>query len=109
LTQERDRRDNGISRREFEAVISPIREDIKGVRRELERVEQRIATSDELRRIESLVNNSIGQWHTSNAVFAAQQHVLENKIAFAQGAVAILAFLIGSGILVCVVYFVIKG
>src|SRR5437773_2056836 len=97
-----------VSRREFEAVIEPIREGIKDIHHEMERIEQRIATSDEVKRVENLLNVAVGQWHQSNVIFTTQQHTIEKKVAFAQGAVAILAFLIGTGSLAGFLYFILQ-
>ncbi len=69
--------ENGITRYEFEAVLSPVHDDI--------------------REIKLLVGTAVNQ-----------MGLLERRMAYAQGAVAAMAFMVGSGVLTMVALYVMQ-
>ena len=75
--------DNGITRPEFEATIAPIKDDIRGVRMDMGRIEKTFLLHAE--RLEVLMSEAL------------------QKMAFAQGAVAALTFLMGTGVVTVII------
>ena len=94
--------ENGITRREFDAVIGPIRDDVKEIRLDIARMGDKMATGGDMRRLEDKVSIGSGQWTTANAEFMIRQRALEKQVIFAQGAIAVVLFLLGAGALTAI-------
>ena len=99
-------RGNGLTRRELEAIVWPILEDVQEIKKDTKEVE-------------ALVNSALNQWHTSNATFLThlnkldgkfveEVNKLDKKIIFAQGATAATSFLVGSGVVMGIAYLVLR-
>ena len=84
-----ERRGESISRREFEAVIRPMQKDIE--------------------RIMSIATSASATWNNQYDVQRDRLGRLERQVIFAQGAIAAIAFLIGSGALGTLFFFLLQS
>ena len=84
-----ERRGEAITRREFEAVIRPMQKDIE--------------------RIMSIATSASSTWNNQYELQRERLGRVERQVIFAQGAIAAIAFLIGSGALGTLFFFLLQS